>query len=318
MHVVVYLPLLASAALGASGPYLSRRMPPATAVRLLAVGAFVVALATGFTLSVVAFLLLARLPWLARVGHWSAAALQAADPLPALVGPALGIGVVVLAGMAVRGAVQGGRDLWAAQAACRHLRGDAAGLVVVDDARAEAFAVPGITGRVVVSTAMLRALPAPERRVLLAHEASHLRHRHYLYVLAVELAAAANPLLRPLASAIRAGVERWADEDAAALVGDRRVAARALARAGLARAAHRVTPQPPGPLDGLAAVALGVAGSPIITRVQALLAPPPGRRRLLALAVASIVVCAVMASLEVRHDTETAFEHAQTDYHATR
>ena len=52
-----------------------------------------------------------------------------------------------------------------------------------------------------------------------------------------ELAAAANPLLRPAARVVRRGVERWADEVAAAEVGDRQVTARALARAGLARAA---------------------------------------------------------------------------------
>src|ERR1019366_3181879 len=138
-------------------------------------------------------------------------------------------------------------------------------------------------GRVGVSTAMLRALPPDERRVLLAHEAAHLRHHHHLYVQLAELGAAANPLLRPLALAVRDGTERWADEDAAAEVGDRALAARALARAGLARALAS-----PGlrmaPLTTLPAVDSGVAH-----RALALLAPRPRRRRRLAVAVATLV-----------------------------
>src|SRR5262249_649712 len=43
----------------------------------------------------------------------------------------------------------------------------------------------------------------------------------------------ANPLLRPTAASVARATERWADEDAAASVGDRRATARALARAPL-------------------------------------------------------------------------------------
>ena len=102
-----------------------------------------------------------------------------------------------------------------------------------------AFAVAGAPGHVVVSTAMLNALDADERKVLLAHEAAHLRHHHHLYTQLAQLAAAANPLLRPLARVIAEGTERWADEVAAAEVGSRRLVARGLARAALARREHR-------------------------------------------------------------------------------
>jgi Zn-dependent protease with chaperone function len=107
-----------------------------------------------------------------------------------------------------------------------------------------AYALPGFTGRIVVSTAMLHALPADERAVLLAHEAAHLTHRHHAYLLTAELAAAANPLVRPSLGAVRRAVERWADEAAAAEVGDRDLAARALARAGLARGVHAAGARP--------------------------------------------------------------------------
>jgi beta-lactamase regulating signal transducer with metallopeptidase domain len=155
---------------------------------------------------------------------------------------------------------------------------------------------------------MLRALPADERRVLLAHEAAHLRHHHHLYVQLAELGAAANPLLRPLASAVRAGTERWADEDAADDVGDRTLAARALARAGLARALAS-----PGrcsaPRATLAGVDAGVAH-----RALALLAPPPRRRRWLASAVAAVVLIPLAASAITALDTEDRFDLAQAAY----
>jgi len=68
---------------------------------------------------------------------------------------------------------------------------------------------------------MLRALSGPERRVLLAHERAHAAWNHYLFTTAARLAAAANPLLRPLAAEVGYTVERWADERAASLTGDR-------------------------------------------------------------------------------------------------
>ncbi len=67
-----------------------------------------------------------------------------------------------------------------------------------------------------MTQSMLAVLDADERRVLLAHEASQLRHRHHLYVALTELAAAGNPLLRGAPTLLRQTVERWADEDAAA------------------------------------------------------------------------------------------------------
>ena len=75
--------------------------------------------------------------------------------------------------------------------------------------------MPGIRGRIVVTTAMFAALTAAERDVLLAHEAAHLNHRHHLWIQFVELAAVANPLLRRLPPVVRHAAERWADEDAA-------------------------------------------------------------------------------------------------------
>src|SRR3954454_8898613 len=233
------LPLLASVLLGASAARLGRRLPPATAGRLLTAAMLVTALATRFVLTAAGMLVLAQIPLVAALGHSSARSLASGLPLPIAAGGVAAVTVCGLLAAALRRAALGGRDLVLAAVACRRLGPAVDGLVVVDDDEPDAYTLPGLGGRVVVSTAMLRALPADERRVLLAHEAAHLDRRHHLWVQAAELAAAANPLLRAGSGAVRAAVEGDADEVAAAEVGDRTLAARALARAGLARATSR-------------------------------------------------------------------------------
>lgn len=308
MDVAAYLPPLVTLVLGLFGRRLGAWLPPATAVRLLTVSGVAAAAATGFVLAIACFLVVARLPLVALLGGWSVADLASADPLPAAVGVLAGLAVAALLAAALRRVLVSGRDLAQAAIMCRRLGPSAGGLVVVDDERPDAYALPGLSGRVVVSTAMLRALPVDERRVLLAHEAAHLRHHHHAYLQLAELAAAANPLLRPVAVAVRAGVERWADEVAATEVGDRRLAARALARAGLAVSRAGNFPRP-GATTSLAAVDTGVA-----ERAQALLAGPPRRRRALAAAVAALAILSLLAAAETARETEHQFEVAQQAY----
>lgn len=80
---------------------------------------------------------------------------------------------------------------------------------------------------------MLQSLNDVERRALLAHERSHLRHRHHRYLLLADLACVFPPA-RPLCRLLSFYLERWADEDAARHVGSRKVVAQAIARAALA------------------------------------------------------------------------------------
>ncbi|MEV7681348.1 M56 family metallopeptidase [Streptomyces sp. NPDC088341] len=119
-------------------------------------------------------------------------------------------------------------------------------------------------GRVVVSTGMLDCLDTRERAALLAHEQAHLSGGHHRYLLAVRLAARANPLLRPLRAAVAYTTERWADEEAARVTGERTVVARAIGKAALV---SRGTPTPT--LAGFA------APGPVPRRVAALLEPAP-------------------------------------------
>jgi Zn-dependent protease with chaperone function len=308
--VAMTVPLLVSVLLGASASRLGRWLPPATAVRLLTTAMFVTALATGFVLAVTGVLVLGQAPLVATLGHYSAQVVGAGLPLPIAAGVLSTLLVCGLLGAALRRAALGGRDLVLAALACRRLGPAVEGLVVVDDDEPDAYALPGIGGRVVVSTAMLRALPPAERRVLLAHEAAHLSHRHHLWVQAAELAAAANPVLRPAARAVRAAVERWADEVAASEVGDRTLAARALARAGVARARAR--------RDAAMAAALAGAEGAVADRARALLAGPPPRRRALAAAVAALTLATVAAAAVTSVETEDRFEAAQSAYAAVR
>lgn len=144
-------------------------------------------------------------------------------------------------------------------------------LAVLPDPEPYAYALPGTArspGRIVASTGMLSALSGAEREALLAHERAHLTARHHRYLLATRLAGCANPLLRPLREAVAYHAERWADEDAADAVGDRKVTARAVARAALLAPKGATTP-------GIAAFA---AAGPVPRRVAALLGPVPPSR----------------------------------------
>ncbi|WP_163568935.1 M56 family metallopeptidase [Fodinicola feengrottensis] len=162
---------------------------------------------------------------------------------------------------------------------------------------ADAFTTPEMAGRIVITTALLRVLTAQQRHALLAHERSHLAHRHSWWLLVADLAAGVNPLLRPTATAIAQAVERWADEDAATVVGDRRLVATAVATAALARR-RSVSP-------GLAA-----AGGHVPRRVRALLAPPPRRRPILLGTVIVLLACTAAATIAVERSGDQIFDRA--------
>ncbi len=314
MRVAVYLPLLAPVLAAVSARWLAGRLHPRVATWLLTSTAIGLALASGLALSALAATAVGQIPLLGALGDWSVGVLRRDDPASltlALTACLLLVIAVAAAGRAVIGRTRALID--AARAARRLPTEDPSGrLVVVDDPCPDAYALPGVPGRIVVSTGMLDALNARERQALLAHESAHLACGHHLFVALTHLAAATNPLLRPLAAAVGYTTERWADERAVRAVGDRGVVARAIGKAAL------VTNQRPGnrPAGALAmttssaAVALRGAG-PDPRRVAALLTAPPQRRRLpLALALA-VLVLAVASSIEAARDLETLFELAR-------
>jgi Zn-dependent protease with chaperone function len=154
-------------------------------------------------------------------------------------------------------------------------------LAVIASDDAVAYALPGRPGQVVVSTGMLRSLDAEQRRVLIAHERAHLRRHHHRYVRLTELATAAIPVLGPLNGRLRFVIERWADEDAAAEIGDRALVASAIASAALASQS--------APRFGLA-----LADAGVVERVEIMLAEPSSGAPVAALPLAAVVIAGVL------------------------
>ena len=318
MVTALVLVLGVNVAFAAAGPTLARSLTPAAATRIIAFGAGLGTACAGFVLAVASFGFLAQIPPVGQAGQWSSASLAVHDPVPFSVGVASCLLVLALGWSAGRRAGGIGSKLWAAVCANRRLAAPGQQVVVLDDPRPDAYALPGFRGgRIVVTASMLAALDADERRVLLAHEASHLRHRHYLYGALTDLAASANPLLRGLPSLVRVGVERWADEDAAAMVADRCLVARAVARASLAsgRSRGRDHGCPAGCAPSTAPeAALGMAGSTAAARTSALLRPVPRRRVALVAPAVALVLLSGVAAADAAHQTEGRFEAAHAAF----
>ncbi|WP_238009499.1 M56 family metallopeptidase [Dactylosporangium sp. AC04546] len=153
-------------------------------------------------------------------------------------------------------------------------------LVMVRNDAAQAFAIPGNPGHVVVTTGMRGALTNDQFDALLAHERAHLTQGHHRLVWVAELAAAAHPALWWVSRHVSYLVERAADEQAAEEVGSRSLVAHAIGVAALADRGQAVF--------GLHAAAGGV----VPRRVAGLLRP----RSVFRLGVASLLPVVVALS----------------------
>jgi hypothetical protein len=83
--------------------------------------------------------------------------------------------------------------------------------------------------------------------------------------------------------------ERWADEDAATTIGDRRATARALARTALLTRDSELAGR----------LVLTAAGGDVPSRVRALMAPPPPRRPASVALLAALLLVLAAATLVV-------------------
>ena len=301
--VAIAVPLACGAGLGLAGGPLARRLPPSHAAWLISGGAVVASLSVLVVLALVASVLVGQLHELADLGHWSPSALHR----HAMTEP--GVGAVALAALvagvigAARVGVREVRALREVQRSCRSHPSDADQVIVVGDAAAGAIAVPGRPERILIAGSLLEAISESERRIVLAHERAHLRHRHHWHRVAVEVAAAANPLLAPLRRAIAHATERWADESAARIA-DRPAVARTVARVALLRRGSSL-------LAGAQFADGGAAG-----RVAALLVATPEPRPLLSFAVIAALVVAAIAAAALAFSTEDVFELAGRIYRA--
>jgi len=263
------------------------RVDPRIGARALALVAAGLALAAAAALATVGVGFVSGLPWISDHLAWCRTFTRTHDQVPAWLGvPATGL-LAVMAGSAARAYRLARRDL-------RSPLTPVHGLRVVDDDRPDAYAVGGTAGHIVVTTGMLDLLGPTERGVLLAHERSHLRHRHHRYLALARVVAAAAPPLGFLTRRLCLAIERWADEDAAREAGgDRRLVARTILRAALARTDY----------DGRAVLGLGSLG--VRARVDALLQPAPDRSlgpmAVLVAALGAVSLVLAGSALQVHH-----------------
>jgi Zn-dependent protease with chaperone function len=308
VRLLVYLPLLISALAAVGARPLAARLEPREATWLLTAATVVLAGCSTAALALLVASAAAQVPVLAAMGDYSQPVLHRGAPTSAVTG-AVAAFVLTAAALAVAMTFRcRARALAESYRRAARLPDDGA-VVVVPGPAIEAYALPGSPGRIVVSGRLLQSLDEAGRAALLAHERAHLAGRHHLFATVAYLAAAANPVLLPLARAVDYTVERWADEHAARVTGNRRLVAATIGQvAMLATPVHR----PAATLGIVAARArrasarsrrISVAwAGPVPRRVAALLAPPP-RTRTLLLAVAVLVVLASgVAALQAAWD----------------
>jgi Zn-dependent protease with chaperone function len=324
MNALVYLPLLVPVLTAAVARPLAARLEPRLATWLLTAATVALAAFSTAALALMAASALARAPVLATLGDYSQSALRRGDPVPALAGMAAAL-LLTAAAVAVAVVIRA-RARALAESYRRAASMAPGGRVVVVPGRSiEAYALPGSPGRIVVSGRLLDALDDRGRAALLAHEHAHLTGRHHLFTTVAHLAAAANPLLLPVARAVDYTVERWADERAATITGDRRLVASTIGQVALLATAPRPahfraaalaitgTRGIPGRGRGAARIrplSLAWAG-PVPRRVAALLAPPPRRRLALLAIVAILILTAGASAVEAARDLHALLEFAQ-------
>lgn len=279
------------------------RLAPVTALWSLTLAVLVLAGASAAALGALVLTGLFKLPLLAGLGDLVHPLRTPSDmvvlPLAAAATGLLTVGAATL----VRSVLRQLRAFRTArtEADRRPAAGD---LCVIESPHPDAYALPGRPHRIVVTTAMLRSLGPAEREALFAHERAHNAGGHHRFLLAAELAAHCHPGLRPVRAAVALAAERVADEAAADVVGDRRLTARAIARAALATTAARSS-RP----DFAPAATTG----PVPQRVAALLAVPGHRPRTAVWIALLLAVCATVSAgaavtgvLDFHHEVEVA------------
>jgi Zn-dependent protease with chaperone function len=234
MRISVYLPLLLPVLLAVTTPVMTRWLAPKLAARVMAITAALAAAASSWTLLLLAGTLLQHAPEAEPRGPQP-------HPVPATVAV---IAVIALmhgarrAFDAVQARLATDRTLREICQTC-HPGGE---LAVVADDGTHAYAIPGRPGRILISTGLLKASNALDRRVVLAHERAHLQQGHHRLRAITEVASALNPLLTPACNAVSYLVERAADEAAAETVGSRAITAACLAKIALTHSAPALTP----------------------------------------------------------------------------
>jgi peptidase M48-like protein len=296
MIAAIVVAVAVTGAFAWAGPRLAVVASPPTAVRLLVAASVVVAGCGAFVLAVVSFIGAAQLGEVAEEGPWSPATVHSMSPISDTAAVIAGALLLPAIGLAAIYVVRTIRAIWTTHRVCHGLP-SAGSLLVVNAAQPEAFTTAGVAGRIVITTGLLRALDRQQRKALLAHERSHLQHRHPWWTITADLTAAVNPLLRPTARAIRQLCERWADEDAAAET-SRDTVADTIGHVAL------LVSRRPRP------AVLAAAGGCVTARVRAMQSPAPRRRTLPSVLIVAMAIVMIGSTVVVENRTETLFENA--------
>lgn len=288
MSAYTLVPLVVLTLLAYTIGALAGRLQPSTASRLLATVLAAVSLTTTVCISLLAaplsFMLVPTVELPAPLAafvrdHGSAPVWLTIASGGVLVMMLTAIAVFGFQGLRVRRAAPAGR-----------------GVIIVRDSHAVAFSMGGSQQRIVLSSGLLDVLDQEEVRVVLAHERSHLRHRHGLMAFTISMTGRLCPWLRPVCDRGCFVLERWADEDAAIDVGNRAIVASAIARAALAG-------EPPVHRTGF----LNRAAE---ARVKAMLSAPPtpsNLREKVALASTTVATTGMAGSaLQLHHAVHSA------------
>ncbi len=300
----LYLPLVIPALAAAAARPLAARLEPRLATWLLTCATVALAGCSTAALALLAAFAAARAPALAMLGGYSQAVMLRVDPIPVATGS---VAALALAGAGVAVAVMFRNRARGLAESYRRAAGLRAhdSIVVVPGPGIDAYALPGRPGRIVVSGLLLDRLDPGRRAALIAHEQAHLAGRHHLFASVARLAAAANPMLLPVARTVEYTVERC--------MGNRRLVAEPIGQVALL-----ASPRP----RQAAGIALGAVGQltqrvavawagPVPRRVAALLNGPPRRRTVLVAASAAIVLLAGVSALEAARDLHALLELAQ-------
>ncbi|MDT0454777.1 M56 family metallopeptidase [Streptomyces sp. DSM 41527] len=297
MRVDVYVPLVLAALLAVAGPGVGRVLAPAYAARALVVTGGVTAATSVWALMLLGGTLLDDAPPVMAEAQENR--LHIPEPVPEVIA-VLAVALLVCGAYRAYRVVRTHRCTLRTVQRLRATHPADGELIVVTSATPQAFALPGAVGRIVVTSAMLAGLDSRERRVLLAHERAHLRHRHDRLRLVADLAAAVVPVLVPLRETVAFLLERWADEDAAETDAGRETTARAVARAALLSHRSRL------------ASALHLSQLAVTRRVAALQAAPLPRTRLLAVAILASAILPAVGAADATGDFLHFLSHALT------
>ena len=294
--ICLLAPLLAVPVARAAG----RWMHPRAATRLMTAAAVVLATTSCIALGILILGALARWDIVSESDRIAQRSLLLREltlpPVAAVATLALVVATVAATGYGIR-------RLRSLARSHRHARSFAGAdrIVVTASATADAYAVPGRPARIVVSRGMINALDGNDIDALLAHEHAHLDHGHHGYASVVRLAAAVNPCLVPLVSAVEYAIERWADEHAADTTGNRRAVATAIAKAALAARPEAASGL--GALRFAMPASAGAArGGPVPRRVLALLTPAPRSNPLVIAVVGVLIMIIAWAAVEAAGD----------------